>query len=329
MPCTIRQLVSGRYQVTLRVAGFHAERKTFDQAFSASRWAKDREASLALVTAQIPQAHEAMTLREALLRYRAEVTPQKKSYRQEMKRIDAWSRHPLATRQLREIRGAHLAQHKAIRLALGRAPNTIRLELAVISHVFEVARTDWGLEGLTNPRKALRRAPLGGTRDRRLMPGEYEALMGWCDASQNHIFKAMIILAVETAMRRGELLSLQWRYIDLAAQLAYLPDTKNGTARTVPLSRKAVSALETLGGEREGHVFRVHENWVTKRFITARTQCGLENIRFHDLRHEAVSRLFEKGFNMMEAATVSGHKTMQMLKRYTHLDPRSLLARLG
>ncbi|MFC6946041.1 tyrosine-type recombinase/integrase [Paraburkholderia dipogonis] len=95
------------------------------------------------------------------------------------------------------------------------------------------------------------------------------------------------------------------------------------------ISSRAVAALHSLNPARTGRVFTVHENWITKRFITARTECELPNLRFHDLGHEAVSRLFEKGFNMIEASAVSGHKTLQMLKRYTHLDPRSLAARLG
>ncbi|MFM0303997.1 site-specific integrase [Paraburkholderia sediminicola] len=277
----------------------------------------------------LPKPSPHMTLRAALGRYLIEITPFKRGHRNETKRIKTWMKHPLADKRLKEIKGADLAAHRRARLLDGKSPNTIRLELAIVSHVFTVARADWGLESLANPCKALRSIPLGGARERRLETGEFEALMTWCDLTQNHIFKVMLILAVETAMRRGEQLSLLWENIDLEQRLAYLPHTKNRTSRTVPLSTQAVAALRSLNPADVGPVFNVHENWVTKRFIMARTDCKLEGITFHDLRHEAVSRLFEKGFNMMEAATVSGHKTLQMLKRYTHLDPRSLLARLG
>ncbi|MFM0347663.1 site-specific integrase [Paraburkholderia sp. RL17-347-BIC-D] len=325
----IRKRKNGRFQAVVRVMGFPIETHSFDKLEDATLWASFRERELGELMGEHKPADAAMTLREALLRYKTEVAAHKKSWHQEFKRIACWLRHPLADKPLRDISGADLSQHQRIRLELGRKPNTIRLELALISHLFEVARADWGLEFLSNPRKAMRRAPLGGQRDRRLRPGEFEALMAWCDRTDNPLFKTMLVLAIETAMRRGELLNLLWENVDLHQQLAYLPDTKNGTPRTVPLSSRAIASLRTLPSAKTGPLFSVHENWITKRFTTARTECELPNLRFHDLRHEAVSRLFEKGFNMMEAATVSGHKTLQMLKRYTHLDPRGLLARLG
>jgi integrase len=326
---TIRKHKNGRFQAVVRVMGFPIETRPFDKLDDATLWASFRERELGEVIGKYPPANAAMTLREALLRYKTEVAAHKKSCHQEFKRIASWLHHPLADKPLRDIRGSDLSQHRSVRLELGRKPKTIRLELALISHLFEVARADWGLEFLSNPRKAMRRTPLGGQRDRRLRPGEFEALMAWCDRTDNPLFKVMLVLAIETAMRRGELLNLVWENVDLHQQLAYLPDTKNGTPRTVPLSSRAVAALRTLPPAKTGPLFRVHENWITKRFIAARTECELPNLRFHDLRHEAVSRFFEKGFNMMEAATVSGHKTLQMLKRYTHLDPKKLVDRLG
>lgn len=139
----------------------------------------------------------------------------------------------------------------------------------------------------------------------------------------------MLTLAVETAMRRGEMAGLLWENVSLSDRVAYLPMTKNGSSRIVPLSTKAVAALEAFGTQKCGSVLARSDSWITKAFIEARNGCGITNLHFHDLRHEAVSRLFEKGFNMMEAATVSGHQTLQMLKRYTHLDPRKLIDRLG
>ena len=326
---TIRRRKNGRFQAIIRLAGFTAETKTFTSMEDATMWAVFRERELGRVLNRFPAADPNMTLRDALIRYRSEITPHKKHSERESNRIAVWLCHPLASKPLRDIKGANLAQHRSIRLALGKKPNTIRLELAIISHLFEVARADWGLETLSNPRKAMRKSSLGGVRDRRLKAGEFEALMAWCDFRQNSLFKVALILAVETAMRRGEMTGLLWENVDLAAQLAYLPDTKTGTPRTVPLSKVAITALRSLGPQHSGRIFDVHEDWLTKRFIIARNACGLVNLRFHDLRHEAVSRLFEKGFNMMETATVSGHKTLQMLKRYTHLDPKKLVDRLG
>ncbi|WP_321784701.1 site-specific integrase [Paraburkholderia sp. J94] len=326
---TIRIRKSGRFQAIVRIVGFPADSHTFDKYGDAVMWAAFRERELGKLIERFPPASPDITLGQALERYKHEVSALKGGWLQEFKRIDCWLRHPLSKRRLKDITGADLSQHRSIRLALGKKPNTVRLELALISHVFEVARTDWGLEFLTNPRKAMRRAKMGATRDRRLRKGEFDALMQWCDSKGNRRLKVAVILAVETSMRRGELMSLRWEHTDLFERLAHLPETKNGSPRTVPLSTAAVAALVSFGPHKTGSVFDRSEDWITKAFIDARNGCNIDNLRFHDLRHEAVSRLFEKGFNMMEAATVSGHKTLQMLKRYTHLDPRKLVERLG
>ncbi|HDR9253372.1 site-specific integrase [Burkholderia vietnamiensis] len=175
----------------------------------------------------------------------------------------------------------------------------------------------------------MRRIQQGNVRDRRLRPGEFDKIIGWCERVGDYWLKAAVIVAVETAMRSGEIASLTWPNLDLDGQLAYLPDTKNGVPRVVPLSRAAVVALRTLPMRPDRPVFDIRKGSIARRFKKVRVACDMEDLKFHDLRHEAISRLFEKGFNMMEAAAISGHKTLQMLKRYTHLDPRSLLGRLG
>lgn len=174
---TIRRRSNGRYQAWIRLVGFPAECQTFDTREEAVLWATFRERELGRLVRDFAPASPDMTLGEALKRYKQEVSAHKKSWRQEFIRIEMWMRHPLAGRKLSDIRGADLSQHRSIRLAIGRKPNTVRLELALISHVFEVAKTDWGLEFLTNPRKAMRKTTLGGARDRRLRAGEFETLV--------------------------------------------------------------------------------------------------------------------------------------------------------
>lgn len=326
---SITRLKSGRFRARVQIVGFPAESMTFSTLEEAKTWAAFRELELRKLVDEYAPATSNMTLREALVRYRQEISAHKKSWKQEFKRISNWLHHPLADRKLKDIRGADLSQHRNIRLSVGKAPNTVRLELALISHLYEVARADWGLEFLSNPRKAMRRTRLGGARDRRLRPGEFDALMSWCNFKNNRRLKLSVILAVETAMRRGELVSLVWENVNLTERIAYLPITKNGTARSVPLSTRAIAALQAFGPQKSGLVLARSDSWITKAFSDARHACGLPNLVFHDLRHEAVSRFFEKGFNMVEAATISGHQTLQMLHRYTHLDPRKLVDRLG
>ncbi len=142
----------------------------------------------------------------------------------------------------------------------------------------------------------------------------------------------MIRFAIATGMRRGEILSLEWRNIDMAQRVATLPDTKNGEARQVPLSTAAIAAITPLPRHiSDGRVF-----WTWARgdsfqaaWKRAFKLAGAPDLRFHDLRHEAVSRFFELGLNPMEVASISGHKTLQMLKRYTHLKASELVKKLA
>lgn len=153
-------------------------------------------------------------------------------------------------------------------------------------------------------------------------------MLAYCDRRGDQRLKLVIILAIETAMRRSEIVrGLTWQNVDLHRQLAYLADTKNGDARVVPLSLRAAGALQ--GNARpSGFVVDLDRDAITRGFVAACRACEIEGFRLHDLRHEATSRLFEKGFNMMEVSTITGHKSLAMLKRYTHLRPLDLLARL-
>ena len=126
-----------------------------------------------------------------------------------------------------------------------------------------------------------------------------------------------VALAIETGMRRSELLALQWSNVDLEKRIAFLPITKNGESRGVPLSTRAVAILRGLPTSTTGRVFGALTVEALKQsFRRAVRRAGIAGLRLHDLRHEATSRLFEKGLNVMEVASVTGHKKLQMLKRY-------------
>lgn len=142
----------------------------------------------------------------------------------------------------------------------------------------------------------------------------------------------VVRFAIETGMRMGEILSLEWRYVDMVQRVATLPDTKTGDARRVPLSTAAITVISSLPRHfKDGRVF-----WTWKRtdslenaWRRAVKAAGITDFRFHDLRHEAVSRLVERGLNVMEVSAISGHKTLQMLRRYTHLKAEELVKKLG
>ena len=137
-------------------------------------------------------------------------------------------------------------------------------------------------------------------------------------------------LALATGMRRGELLSLTWHDIDWRSATAVLNRTKNGLKRSVPLSAEALTVLREMGGTRgqNDRVFRISANGLRLAWERATHRAQIADFHFHDLRHEAISRLFELGLSMPEVALISGHKTPSMLFRYTHLRAEDVGKRL-
>ena len=166
-------------------------------------------------------------------------------------------------------------------------------------------------------------------RQRRLQTGEERLLMYSCQESQNYWLSSVVLMAIETAMRRGELLGLEWAEIDLVNRTAHLPMTKNGSGRTVPLSTTAVETLQSLPRDITGKVFPISETALRGLWNRACKRAKIEGLNFHDLRHEATSRFFEKGLNVIEVASITGHKDPRMLMRYTHLRAEDLAEKLG
>ena len=343
---TIRKKGEHQWHVQIRKRGWPTQTKTFNTKYDAMAWANVVESEMVRGVFQSRSEAEATTLAEALKRYQREITPHKKSERQENGFIRKWLADPLATRTLASLRGKDFADYRDKRRKAGMAESSVRLELALISHVFTVASKDWGMEGLANPVRSIRMPSSSRSRDRRLHAEELDAII---EASQSTELPTFLRLAVETVMRRSELLSLTWRQVDLNRSIAHLVDTKNGEARSVPLSSTAASILRSLTDDKDGKVFTSFKapEAVTRAFQRALVRARkkyvekcktrhvkpnphfLVNLRLHDLRHEGASRLFEKGFNPMEAAAVTGHKTLQMLKRYTHLKAEDLAKKLG
>jgi integrase len=224
------------------------------------------------------------------------------------------------------------------------APATVRRRLAIISHCFEIARKEWSIE-ITNPVLSIRKPTVSNGRNRRLYPGELDAVLA---ASESVELAPVARLAVETAMRLSEIVGLRWADVSLANRTVTLHDTKNGSGRVVPLSPAAIVVFEGLLRRIDGDVFGVSgpsisqawaraveraRNVYLKECVDTGTEPKpgyLSDLHFHDLRHEATSRLFERGvFGAMEVATITGHKTLQMLSRYTHMNAARLADKLA
>ena len=300
--------------------------KSFNTRADAVKWARHTESQLDLGTLA-PKAAMPPLIR-IVDRYLAEVTPTKKGAAQELNRGRQIARTPLGSMQLDKITSELLSKYRDGRLH-EVSNNTVRLELAFISVVFEQCAKEWGYR-VSNPVKQIRIPKPGNPRQRRLRPGEEDALLAACAASSATYLHSLVVLAIETGMRFGELVSITWDNVDFGARTIHLPDTKNGHARTVPLSTRALGTLKSRPSSDGVKIFAQHRGTIRAAFGAALKRSGVgSDLRFHDLRHEAVTRLFEKGLNPIEVGMISGHRSMSMLQRYTHMRPEGLLARLG
>ena len=177
-----------------------------------------------------------------------------------------------------------------------------------------------------NPLSKLKFGDSDQRRERRLRPGEQEALIEAAKLTRNKLVLPIVTLALETAMRRGEMLAIRKQHINLDKRTLLIPESKNGRARTIPLS---IPATELLGRHLcEGRLFPLSANAFRLAWERLKCRAGITDLHFHDLRHEAISRLFEKGLSVPEVALISGHRDLRMLLRYTHPMSEAILKKL-
>lgn len=328
---TIRKL-RGRWQAQVRRRGMKPRCKSFDSKLEAEKWARDLEAQVdRFGAAPDTKILESTTLGQLLERYQREISPTKRGSVQEIQRLDVLRRHDLAYRTMIGLSQQDIASFRDERLQ-SVAPSTTVRELAILSHVLEVAIRDWGLPLARNVVKLVRRPVIRNERSRRLAGDEEQRLLDGCDAGKVVFFKTIVILAIETGMRRGEILGLNWSDISHNRRVITLTMTKNGSGREVPLSQRAFDALmdwKVLAATDAPKVFPMTPGALEQTWRRLLVRSSITALRFHDLRHEGVSRLFERGLNMIEVSSISGHKELRMLKRYTHLSADDLVARLG
>lgn len=315
------------WRAQIRRKGYPTLSATFDTKAEAQRWAAEVEGDMSRSRFVDLREAESTTLADALRRYRTEVSDHKKGAKQESTRIDRWMSSKYGKKSLASLKSSDMAEFRDEMLRAGKSTATVRLDLAIISHLYTVATKDWGIAGLTNPCRAIRMPKGSKQRERRPSAAELDRLYK-AAGELNAQLPIIIELAIETAMRRSELVML--RKDQVRGKVAFLEDTKNGERRAVPLSKRALELLDSLPTPISGgRYFNLTLNTVSNYFPKACKTAGVEGLRLHDLRHEATSRLFERGFNMMEVASITGHKTLAMLKRYTHLSPHDLAEKLG
>jgi integrase len=219
---------------------------------------------------------------------------------------------------------------------MGRSGETINHYFNTISKLFQMLNDEWELE-IPNPIKGIKRMPPSKGRRKRVNLELESLLIFGCNQLSLPLLCSLIQFALQTGMRRGELMGLTWADIDLSNRKAYLHQTKNGEPRQVPLTRKAMAVLESLPKDSE-RVFPMGMSALRSQFerLKRHLEQGwygfganpFSDLRFHDFRHEALSRLSDAGLNVIELSHISGHKTLAMLKRYTHPSHEAIFFKL-
>lgn len=311
-----------RWNAQVRVAGWNSFTKTFSCKSDALDWIALLEEKLRSHLKPDAPVSNKMKLGELLLRYCLEVSPSHKGHVPEKYRLEKIAASWIGDLDIRYLNKQQFIEYRDERLTNVRG-GTVVAELRLIKRVIQIAIRQWGIGIPYNPLNDLQ-FPKGSTsRSRRLLPGELEKLLMHASNQKNPFIAPIIEFAIETAMRRSEILNLKWRNIDLELGFAFLFDTKNGDDRRVPLTKYCRTILNRLP-RTNPYVFPISATCVHLAWNRAKKKSNITDLRFHDLRHEGISRFFEMGLSVPEVALISGHKDVRQLFRYTHLNPENI-----
>jgi integrase len=315
----------GKYQVIVRRKGTPHIYKSFVKHTDATRYAQESETNIA--KGMFQDLSEAMqtTLADALIRYRDEVCPLRKWGHFERYKINKLLRNKITKYALARITPNKIVKFRN-ELALTSSASTVNKYMTLISVVYNTAKSEWDLNCI-NPVSKIKRMVEPESTDERVTPAEEAKLLEAASKSKMYWMKAIIIVALETGMRRGELFKLKRDDVNLIKCTAILKDTKNGTTRRFGLSPAAAEQLKRLIPTIDGKFFPTTPDQFKFYWKQLNTWSGLKK-NFHLLRHEFASRSFEGGWDISAVATQGGWKDWKVLRRYTAISPEYLAAKL-
>ncbi len=324
------------YRVKIRLKGFPSQSATFERLTDAKKWTQQTESAIREGRHFKTTEAKRHTLAELIDRYIHDILPNKKSAKDQTQQL-GWWKMEIGSRTLSDITPSILAE---CRDKLGReitvrnktrSPASVVRYMAALSHAFTIAVKEWGwledspMRKVTKPKEARGRV-------RFLSDDERIRLLKACKESSNHYLYPVVVLALSTGMRQGEIMNLTWNTVDLNQGRAILHETKNGERRAVAITGHALEVLKDLNKVRRidcNLLFPAKESRPQKpqKSIDLRSpweaavkKAELQDFHFHDLRHSAASYLAMNGASLAEIAEVLGHKTLQMVKRYAHLS---------
>jgi len=322
---TIRQRTNSSWQAIIRRKGFPKQSKVFRKQSEAIRWARAVEGEFDQGKVVDYTQADRVTLGDIIDQYVKNYQHNRNlNFKREHSRLKTLKHH-LGSYHLSRITTSRVAQFRDIRLAQSISPATVVKDINTLSKLLKMAKNEWNIYLPDNPIQSLKKPKSGPHRVRRITIQEEDILI----SKSTNQMQAVIIFAIETAMRLGEILSLRW--LDISNDIALLKNTKNGEIRYVPFNHKVIHLMKKQ--PRNINDDRVFYHWKTVSGFESswqkfKKQEKLLDLRFHDLRHEAISRMFEKGLNHMEVSSISGHKSLLVLRKYNHYQYEFLQKKL-
>ena len=327
---------NGSYRVRIKRAGQSTLSQSFSTRNEALQWVKETQAKVNLGLYETAPIRSLKSFSEAAVCYRDTHSIHKKIVRSETYRLNILIKR-WRDLLIEQVNKAAVLELRDDLLRDGRSGDTVNHYFNTISKLFQMINDEWDLP-ISNPIRGIKRMPPSQGRSKRADEGVEQLLLSTCDKLNLPILGSMIKFAIETGMRRGEISGLSWGDIDLVKRKVCLHHTKNGEPRQVPLTRQAIEVLESLQVMGTKEVFPMSMNVLRNQFDRVKKtaekdwdESGVnpfKDLRFHDLRHEALSRLSDAGLNVIELSYISGHKTMAMLKRYTHPSHEAICSKL-
>ncbi len=342
---TIRKRTNS-YHAQVRTKGFASVTKSFKLLSDAKRWANSIEADQAKGIFVDDTEAAKITLLSTLDRYEADQERLgRRSIRVLKSQLNLIRQSNLAPLTLNNVTPKAIIQFKQARMATGIKATTCIKDLKMLRAMFEYIQKEWSIalpKGNPVDLVSMPKHQDPTSRARRLEGDEEKRLL---EELYKHSYETALIVrfALATGMRRGEILNVEFGHLENKKDVLRIPVTKTDNPRTIPISKETDSIIRERVNQicagpfpnLPGHLFDTYPLFhlkpdsVSCAFYRACKTLGIQNLTFHDLRHEAISRLFEKGLDMMEVSAISGHKDLKMLQRYTHLKPESLLIKLN
>jgi len=332
------QKISGkkgdRWKAVVRRKGFGTQSQTFLRKKDAETWARSIDTKIDCGALLVSTETKRTTVGELIDRYIQEVLPQKKSGAVQKQQLLRWKELlgevkliALTPNRILQARSKIAAQTTRYGNLISNA--TVNRYHAALSHVLKVAETQYGLIE-SNPIRKVPKMKEPQGRVRYLSPDEQSALLKACDEDSSPAILTIVLMAIATGMRKGEILNLKWSDVDLSRRTALIEEPKNGQRRSVFLIDKIVERLEALkntSAETSKYLFPGRSNLqpidIASAWYRATKAAKLEDFRFHDLRHTAASYLAMDGASVPQIAAVLGHRSHQMASRYAHLSDAS------